>query len=241
MLVTTAIVAGSLRKVPSDSSASATIQSPLPRRALEPQALMMPPMITVGSIPALSSSWAMSDVVVVLPWVPPTAIDHFRRISSPSISARRTTGIRRLRAAMTSTLSGLTADEATTTWASPRLSARWPTVTGIPTSRRRRTLALSARSLPCTEYPRLWSTSAMPLMPMPPLPTKCTVPMVSGSAFMPPPSRHQHHRLATAGKPCRPGVPWHRAVRRHAHRPPPSPRSPAGREGSPGVPPGRRG
>ena len=36
MLVITAIVAGSFTIVPSDSSASATIQSPLPCRALEP-------------------------------------------------------------------------------------------------------------------------------------------------------------------------------------------------------------
>ena len=33
------------------------------------------------------------QVVVVLPCVPPTAIDHFSRINSASISARRTTGI----------------------------------------------------------------------------------------------------------------------------------------------------
>ena len=151
MLVTTAMVAGSLRKVPSDSSASATTQSPPPRRAFDPQALMMPPLMTVGSIPAASSRAAMSDVVVVLPWVPPTAMDHFRRISSPSISARRTTGIRRLRAATTSRLSGFTADEMTTTWASPRFSSRWPMVIGMPRARRRLTLALSPRSLPWTE------------------------------------------------------------------------------------------
>ena len=115
MLVITAIVAGSLTMVPSDSSASATIQSPEPCRALEPQALMMPPLTTVGSRPAASRICAISDVVVVLPCVPPTAIDHFRRISSPSISARRTTGMSNRRAATTSGLSGLTAEEMTIT------------------------------------------------------------------------------------------------------------------------------
>ena len=35
-------------------------------------------------------------VVVVLPWVPATATVDFSRISSASISARRTTGIRRV-------------------------------------------------------------------------------------------------------------------------------------------------
>ena len=67
MLVTTAMVAGNLTNVPSDSSASTTIQSPLPKRALEPQALIMPPLITVGSSSAASSSAAIIEVVVVLP------------------------------------------------------------------------------------------------------------------------------------------------------------------------------
>ena len=89
---------------------------------------MMPPLITVGSRPPASSTAATSEVVVVLPCVPPTAIDHFSRISSPSISARRTTGTRRARAASTSGLSFLTALETTTTWASPRFSARWPII-----------------------------------------------------------------------------------------------------------------
>ena len=58
---------------------------------------MMPPLITVGSKPPASSSAATSEVVVVLPWVPPIATQLLSRISSASISARRTTG-RRLRA-----------------------------------------------------------------------------------------------------------------------------------------------
>ena len=111
---------------------------------------MMPPLITVGSSPAASSKAATMEVVVVLPWVPATATDHLRRISSPSISARRTTGMRRARAALTSGLSGLIAEDTTTTSASPRFSSRWPIVMGMPMARRRRTLALSAKSLPCT-------------------------------------------------------------------------------------------
>ena len=51
--------------------------------------------------------------------MPPTAIDHFRRISSPSISARRTIGKEASRAAITSGLSRWTADETTMTLASP--------------------------------------------------------------------------------------------------------------------------
>ena len=52
---------------------------------------MMPPLITVGSIPPASSIAAIIDVVVVLPCVPATAIVFCMRISSASISARRTT------------------------------------------------------------------------------------------------------------------------------------------------------
>ena len=89
---------------------------------------MMPPLITVGSSFAASSTAATSEVVVVLPWVPPTAIDHFSRISSASISARRTTGSSAARAAMHLGLSCFTAEETTTTCAWPRLSASWPIV-----------------------------------------------------------------------------------------------------------------
>ena len=96
----------------------------------------MPPLITVGSTPPASSRQATIEVVVVLPWVPATATVFFRRISSASISARRTTGTRASSAATTSGLSRLTAVEVTTTAASPRFSARWPIITLIPRLRR---------------------------------------------------------------------------------------------------------
>ncbi len=111
---------------------------------------MMPPLITVGSKPAPSSTAATSEVVVVLPCVPPIATAHFSRISSASISARRTTGISLRRAATTSGLSAGTAVEITTTRASRRFAASWPMAMGMPASRSRSTLALSAMSLPCT-------------------------------------------------------------------------------------------
>ena len=111
---------------------------------------MMPPLITVGSSFAASSTAATRLVVVVLPCVPPIAIDHFSRINSANISARRTTGMRRARAAATSGLSRLTAVEMTTTCASPRLAASWPMAMRTPASRSRFTFALSAISLPCT-------------------------------------------------------------------------------------------
>src|SRR3546814_3383139 len=65
---------------------------------------MMPPLMTVGSRWPASSSAATIDVVVVLPCVPAMATVDFSRINSASISARRTTGMRRSSAASTSGL-----------------------------------------------------------------------------------------------------------------------------------------
>jgi len=84
---------------------------------------MTPPLMTVGSKPPASSSAATIDVVVVLPWVPAMATQLFSRISSASISARRTTGSRCARAAISSGLSDLIAEEMTTTCAPDRFSA----------------------------------------------------------------------------------------------------------------------
>ena len=75
------------------------------------------------------------EVVVVLPWVPATAMQDFSRISSASISARRTMGTRRSIASSTSGLPRLIAVDVTTTAASPRFSARCPIITLMPLSR----------------------------------------------------------------------------------------------------------
>ena len=83
-----------------------------------------------------------------------------------------------------STIAELTAVEVTTTAASPRLAASWPTKTSIPRLRSRSTEAPSARSEPCTEYPRLCMTSAMPDMPIPPMPTKWIVPISVPTPFI---------------------------------------------------------
>ena len=79
-------------------------------------------------------------VVVVLPWVPAMATQLFSRISSASISARRTTGMRCARAAASSGLSRLIAVETTTTAAPAMFSALWPTLTVTPFLRSRSTL-----------------------------------------------------------------------------------------------------
>ena len=66
-----------------------------------------------------SSTTAIIDVVVVLPCDPATAIENRSRISSASISARGITGIPRREASTISGFDGRTADEKTTTSASP--------------------------------------------------------------------------------------------------------------------------
>ena len=87
---------------------------------------------------------------MVLPWVPAIATQLFSRISSASISARRTTGMRWARAAISSGLSRLIAVDTTSTSAPATFSALWPTVILMPLSRSRLTLALSEASEPCT-------------------------------------------------------------------------------------------
>jgi hypothetical protein len=172
MLVTIEITGESNRNDASDSSASATRKSPDPRRALAPAALRRPPMTKVGSMPPSARIDATRLVVVVLPCVPATAIPCLSRISSASICARGTTGTLRLRAAITSGLSDLTAEEITTASAAATFAAACPTTVRTPRAARRLVVELSARSEPLTEKPRLASTSAIPLMPAPPMPTK---------------------------------------------------------------------
>jgi hypothetical protein len=76
------------------------------------------------------------EVVVVLPWVPAMAMEsRFIRMISASISARGMTGRCFARASRHSGLSSATAEEYTTTWASPRLPAWWPMLILAPMER----------------------------------------------------------------------------------------------------------
>ena len=52
---------------PSDSSASATKKSPVPRWALEPEAVSVPPIAKEGSAPHACSATVIIEEVVVLP------------------------------------------------------------------------------------------------------------------------------------------------------------------------------
>ena len=150
MLVTIATAGFRRRKLPSLSSASATSHWPSPSRAFAPAASNWPPITKVGSIPPSASTLASNDVVVVLPWVPATAMPRLKRISSASISARGTTGIRCERASSSSGLSGLIALLTTTQSASSTLAAAWPLLMVAPSDAKRRVTALSALSEPLT-------------------------------------------------------------------------------------------
>ncbi len=150
MFVTIAMTGSRCRNEASDSSASTTMNSPEPSRAFEAAAVSRPPITKVGSSPPAASTLATRLVVVVLPCVPAIAIPCFSRISSASIRARGTTGMRRLRAASTSGLSSFTAVETTTASAPPTLSAPCPRVTCAPSFSRRWVAAFAARSDPLT-------------------------------------------------------------------------------------------
>ncbi len=78
------------------------------------------------------------------------------------------------RAATTSGLPARTALETTTVWAPATLDAACPTVTVAPSARRAVRIRESFASLPLTGRPRASSTRAIPDMPAPPMPTKCT-------------------------------------------------------------------
>ena len=108
-------------------------------------------MTKVGSSPPSASTEATRLVVVVLPCVPATAIAERKRISSPSISARGTTGTRCASARATSGLSSETAVETTTTSAPLTCEASWPWKIRAPKLASRTVTAFGLRSLPCTE------------------------------------------------------------------------------------------
>src|SRR5271166_245792 len=173
-LVTTARMGDNFRKERSLSSASATRYCDLPRRAFEPRVSTRPPTTTVGSRPPAASTVAIIDVVVVLPCMPATAIPYLRRMSSASISARWMTGIFRRRASITSGLRSFTAELVTTTPAPTTLAAAWPSKMVAPSDARRSVMGVWRRSEPLTVLLRLRRISAMPLIPMPPIPMKWT-------------------------------------------------------------------
>ena len=170
-------MAGKRVKVPSLSSASTTIQSLLPNLAFVPYASITPPLTTVGSNPPPSNSALTKEVDVVFPCEPPIAIDFLNLISSANISALLTIGIFFKLAANNSTLSSFIAEDITTILILIKFLASWPIFIFTPIFLKRSIFELLAISLPVILYPRLYKTSAIPLIPIPPIPTKWMVPI----------------------------------------------------------------
>ena len=133
----------------------------------------LPPINTVGSNLAAFTISATIEVVVVLPCEPATATANFKRISSDSISPRLITGFLSCLALTSSGLSSLAALVYTITSAPSTFASSWPMLIFMPISLSIFTLAFSLMSEPLTVNPILCSTSAIPLMPIPPMPTKC--------------------------------------------------------------------
>ena len=171
MLVTTAMSGTRWRKVPSLSSASTTIHAPSSQTALVPISLTSPPIRNDGRRPDSTRIRASIEAVVVLPWVPATAMHRLRAAIPARVSARDSTGRPSRSASTTSGLSGPTAVERVSRSASPTLAASWPMATSTPSERSRSVTPDSRRSLPDTWCPMAWSTVAMALMPAPPTPT----------------------------------------------------------------------
>ena len=113
MLVMTASTGVRRRNVRSYSSASTMMRSPSPETAfVAPNEATLPPTMIVGSKSSSPTTRPTIVVVVVLPWVPAMPMPYFIRMSSPSMSARRMSGMRWRSASFVSAFwSGLTALE----------------------------------------------------------------------------------------------------------------------------------
>ena len=118
-LVTTATSGRSSRKLASLSSASATTHSPSPQPAFAappsaPSPGTSPPTKKAGSAPSARIAQTTIAAVVVLPWVPATAIRRFSAQSRASSSPRCIDSRPRSRASSSSGLSSAIAVETTT-------------------------------------------------------------------------------------------------------------------------------
>ena len=101
-----------------------------------PAARSSPPIRKAGSRPHSSSASAAIDAVVVLPWVPPTAIVRFMRATARRAGRRGgARGAPAARAAASSGLSSGIAVETTTSAPAGRFAASWPIAGSMPAAR----------------------------------------------------------------------------------------------------------
>src|SRR5215208_6060719 len=143
-------------------------------------------------------------VVVVLPCVPATATLRPSERMRARAAARGTTGTERRRASRSSGFVEGIAVEITTCSASPICSAAWPMYTVTPISSSLLVYDDSLRSEPVILCPLLCNTSAMPLIPAPPIPTMWILMLLSLSYLLPQQRSPKHLprrlRLRVAGR-----------------------------------------
>lgn len=174
MFVITAASGESSRNELSLSSASAMKSGSSPWWALLRVALSTPPIAKEGSRPQPRTVVVSMAVVDVFPTVPATATARRPAMTEASAVARCRTGNPSRRASRISGLASSIALDTTTVRASPNCAASWPTRTEAPRARSAAVCCDSRASLPDTRAPRASMMRAMPLMPTPPIPTKCT-------------------------------------------------------------------
>ena len=186
-LVTTRECGAKARNEPSDSSASTTAR-PVPppgvspgtgesahSPALRPRSGTAAPSAHAGSRRAPRSAATAMPVVVVLPWVPATAISSRSASSPASAAARWMTGRPRSRAARTSGLSARTAVETMTrSTSSASRAASKPMPMRAPAARSGAMNWPSWESEPLTASPDSSARRATALIPAPPMRTTCT-------------------------------------------------------------------
>src|SRR5580692_7061457 len=119
------------------------------------------------------------EVVVVFPCVPAMAMTRRPAMTEASAAARCSTRIPRRLASASSGLSGRMALDTTSVSPAPRpprLPDACPTCTLAPSAASSSSIAEGIESLPDTGMPRASMIRAMPDMPAPPMPVKCTRP-----------------------------------------------------------------
>ena len=164
---------------------------------------MTPPLTKLGSSPSPSRPVTIMPVEVVLPWAPATATSRCRLISQASACERCSTGRPFGRASWYSGLSCQSAPVTTSVSASPTLAASWPIAISAPSSRSSCTASVSRRSEPVTGKPASRKRRAMPLMPEPPMPTKCSGAELGGEVEVRSGLIIDHATLSSEGPPSR--------------------------------------
>ena len=172
------------RKLPSDSSASKTVQSLFPNLAVFLIEFITPPLIIVGSNLVFCSIEVIKEVVVVLPCEPTTTIFFIRETIWANILPLVIIGSFFLLASMYSELFFFIAEEITAIVAFFKFCFFWPIKTFIFSFFNLSIFLFDDRSLPCTLNPLPFIIKESPLMPIPPMPMKWITSVFANSIFI---------------------------------------------------------